>query len=105
MRMTSTLTYDGLMRDVVRISRELGPPVARLRVQPSHYWPRVEDGTETLRFEAHPFIKWLARWLPITPYIEMEVTKYRDADPMHDTRNGILYCSHAQADALRRAGA
>ncbi len=102
----STLTLDGLMRDIRRVMDEVGPPVfCHAQVRPSHYWPRVEDGTETLRFDAHPFIKWLARWLPITPYIEMEVTKYRDADPMHDTRNGILYCSHAQADALRRAGA
>ncbi len=61
MRMTSTLTYDGLMRDVVRISRELGPPGPHIQIRPSRHWARVENGTETLRFEAHPFIKWLAR--------------------------------------------
>ncbi len=95
----STLTLD----DLHRAAALLGPPVPRLRVQPSHYWPKVEDGTETLRFEAHPIIKWLARWLPITPYVEMEVTKYRDADPMQVKATGVIYCSHAQADVQRPA--
>ena len=95
----STLTIDAIYRAM----DALGPPVPRVQVCPSHYWPRVKDGTETLRFEAHPIIKWLARWLPITPYVEMEITKYRDADPMQVKATGVIYCSHAQAIALRRA--
>ena len=103
----TTLTFDDLSRDLCRIKKDLNMfsyYSSCALIKPGHYWPRVEDGVETLRFEAHPFIKWLARRLPVTPYVEMEVTKYRDADPIFDTRSSAIYCSHAQADVLRQVG-
>ena len=41
-----------------------------LKIYPQANWPRVQDGTRQVRFPAHPLICWLARWLPIKPYIE-----------------------------------
>ncbi len=78
------------------------PLFSSIRILPSHYWPQVEDGIETFRFEAHPIIKWLAKWFPITPYVEMERMKYKDSDPIFDESTGSLLCSYAQADYLRR---
>ena len=97
----TTLTFD----DMARAGNLFGPLSSGIQIRPSHYWPKVEDGTETLRFEAHPFIKWLSQWLPIDPYVEMELMKYRDADLMYDKRSGAIYCSYAQADAIRRRAA
>lgn len=72
-----------------------------IRIIISHHWPQVEDGTRIVRYEVHPFIKWLARWLPIDPWVEAEHTKYRDGDPIIDKARGILYCSPAQAEQMR----
>jgi hypothetical protein len=98
--MTTLTLYDLLHHPA---KNQLGRlvPVGGMSIHPSHHWPTIEDGTEMRRFPAHPIIRWLARWLPVTPYVEMEVTKWRDADPMYDKRSGALYCSHAQADMLR----
>ncbi len=46
--MEKSLTIDAIYQAM----DALGPPVPRVQVCPSHYWPRVEDGLETLRFEA-----------------------------------------------------
>lgn len=94
----SVLTMDKLREAMKLIPQPVPPPI---RVFASAYWPQVEAGAETVRFEAHPFIQWLARWLPITPYIEATYTQYRDADPLLDKARGVLYCSMAHERALR----
>ena len=55
---------------------------------------------ETVRFEAHPFIKWLARWFPIEPYVEGKYPRYKDCDAIIIGR--IVYCSPRQTAQLRR---
>lgn len=95
------LTLDKLCEAVESFIARVSPPP--LRIMPSHHWPKEVDHVDTVRFPAHPFVRWLARWLPITPYVEARYERYRDCDPLHDRERNILYCSHAQADALRRA--
>ena len=78
------------------------PAFGGLRIMASSHWPQVEDGTYRVRFPAHPFIFWLARWLSITPWVEAEYLKFQDADPLMDEACGIVYCSRAQEAYLRR---
>lgn len=76
---------------------------AGLKIVTSPNWPRKRVEDQTVRFPAHSFVIWLARWFPITPYVEATFPRYRDADPLIDERHGIVYCSPAQADELKRA--
>lgn len=41
-----------------------------------------------VRFNVHPIVKWLARWLPINPWIEAEYPD--EADPILMGR--IMFC-------------
>lgn len=77
-------------------------PVAAFLIFGQPHWPTVRDGTYVRRFPAHPLVCWLARWLPIDPYVDVEYPRYRDADPLVDARAGIIYCSVAQAETLKR---
>jgi hypothetical protein len=44
------------------------------------YFP--QDVTETVkRIPAHPIIQWLAKWLPIEPWVVITVKTYRDKPP------------------------
>ncbi len=56
----------------------------------------------TRQFKAHPMICWLARWLPITPYIEGTYPEFKDAAPFMLNNKTILVCSYRQLDALKR---
>ena len=71
-----------------------------LRISPQAHWPRVQDGARQVRFAAHPLICWLARWLPIKPYVEASYPRYRDRDPL--IIGDRLFCSFAQYDELKR---
>jgi hypothetical protein len=75
---------------------------AGLRIYAQANWPRIADGTRTVRFAAHPLILWLAKWVPLPTYQEVTFLKYRDADPLVDERRGLVFCSLAQAAELRK---
>jgi len=77
-------------------------PYAGFRIMATPHWPQVEDGTRTVRFECHPIIRWLARWLPIRPYVEATYINYKDSDMLLDRARGVVYCSLAQENVLRR---
>ena len=65
-------------------------------------WPRELVGYDTKQIPAHPFICWLARWLPITPYVEVQVPCYREMDMLLHGAADVVYCSHAQYAELCR---
>ncbi|MCP4900098.1 MAG: hypothetical protein GY906_24270 [bacterium] len=73
-----------------------------VRIMPSPHHPTEFSHMETVRFAAHPLIRWLARWLPIEPYIEAEYARQKDCAAIFNGYNNTLYCSLAQADYLRR---
>lgn len=77
-------------------------PFGGMQIIQSHHWPRVPDGVYVRQLTAHPIIHWLARWLPIDPWIDVEVPRFKDADPLIDTRRGVIFCSPAQFAELRR---
>lgn len=79
-----------------------GVGLGSYEVRPNKYWPTVVDGTRPHRVPAHPVICWLARWLPIAPYVEIQVPNVRDADMILDNQIGVIFCSPAQANALRQ---
>lgn len=70
-------------------------------IMPNNYWPKVQRGTEVVRFKADPIICWLAKYFPILPYVEAEYPRMVDADPIFDSSRGVLICSHAQAQAIK----
>lgn len=72
---------------------------AGLRIVADLNWPREFAGYETYRSPAHPFIIWLSRYLPITPYIEGQTPSYRDRDPL--IVGGTVFCSPRQYAELR----
>lgn len=75
-------------------------PLGAIQIFSDPNWPTEFSHMETVRFEAHPLIKWLARWLPIQPYVEVRYARYKDCDPLMSDR--AVYCSPRQADFLRR---
>lgn len=77
-------------------------PYAGIKIIPTSYWPQVVRGTETIRFKADPIICWLAKLFPILPYVEAEYPKLADSDPILMRYENIIYCSHAQAQALMK---
>lgn len=77
-------------------------PFGGMQIIQSHHWPMVPDGFGVKRIAAHPLIHWLARRFPIKPWIEAQVPRFKDADPMIDQRRGVIYCSPAQFAELRR---
>lgn len=73
-------------------------PAGDIRIVASPYWPKVPDGVEIKRIPAHPIVHWLARrGLPIDPWVEISVPKFKYADPIVYEKTGTLYCSPAQA--------
>ena len=78
-------------------------PLGGIRIQPFAFWPTVPDGFETKRIPAHPIVKWLARWLPIDPWVEISVPKFKDADAVLDQANNVIHCSYAQEQELIRS--
>lgn len=71
-----------------------------IRLQINPYPDPVYAGQETMKFQAHPLIKWLARWLPIKPYVEASYPRYRDPDPV--MMGNTVICTAAQARELKR---
>lgn len=66
-------------------------------------WPReVVDHEAARDYDIHPVVKWLARWFPIRPYVEYQRSIYRDADPQIHKGTSSIFCSPAQAEALKR---
>jgi hypothetical protein len=72
----------------------------KLIIQPN--WPVDLVGEETYRSPAHPFIKWLSRWLPIDPWVEYKRPLYRERDPLIHDASGTVFCSAKQYDRLKR---
>jgi hypothetical protein len=66
-------------------------------------WEQVVDKTITHRIPAHWFVCWLAKWLPITPYVEIREVTYKDADPYMSDSLGCIWCSPKQRDTLVKA--
>ncbi|MCK5444983.1 MAG: hypothetical protein KAI73_05120 [Rhodospirillaceae bacterium] len=74
-----------------------------VKVQVFEPWPQVATGKmRTRQFPVHPVIKWLARWLPITPYIEAKYPEFVDGEPFMLNNKTVLVCSRRQLDALKR---
>lgn len=70
-------------------------------------WPRRIAGYEDRSIPAHPHLVWLVehiRWLPRSwaVFSRYRAPLYRDNDPLIDERRGMIFCSAAQVDALRR---
>lgn len=95
----ATVTLADLEAAFKKLPAPLPPP---LRVMSSAHWPQEFSHMETMRFPVHPIIKWLARWLPITPHVEASFARYRDCPAMHDTERNVVYCSRAQEQIIRR---
>jgi len=71
------------------------------------HWPKLKtERTEVKRLPAHLHIVWLVerlRWLPRRwAWFEYDAPIFADAAPVIDEKHGLIYCSDAQADALRR---
>ena len=94
--MDDTLTVDKLLA-VMRSFPKVPPQV---KIYATVHWPVEFSHMETRRFEAHSIIKWLARWLPITPYVECYYPVYKDKPAMFDQRTGHVYCSLRQERAM-----
>lgn len=74
-----------------------------IQVQIHEPWPQEPTGRKVARrFQAHPFIQWLAKWLPIAPYVEGRYPEYRDIAPMMFKGKTVLVCSRRQLEALKR---
>lgn len=74
-----------------------------MRVIAARHWPREPDGVVLRRVPAHRLICWLARWLPVRPYTDIKVQRWRDAEPLVDWHRRVIFCSERQAEALRDA--
>jgi hypothetical protein len=79
-----------------------GGSVGSLRVMVVQPWPRVPLGVEAVRLPAHPIIIWLSRWLPIDPFVEIAVPRWRDADMLVDRDRGVVFCSAKQLAAIEQ---
>lgn len=77
--------------------------LAGLRIVVSHILPQ-ECVVVAKRLPAHPLIQWLARYLMIDPWVEIQAPQWRDKGLWIDRQHGLISCSPAQADALRRGG-
>jgi hypothetical protein len=80
-----TLTYEALRAQAKEWARLAPPPPCTpfgipLYIGPEP-WPQEDDGFIVHRYEAHPLVKWLARYLPITPYVEVQRRKTKDSNP------------------------
>jgi hypothetical protein len=70
-----------------------------VRVVSSEHWPKLR---RPRRMPAHPLIRWLARWLPIEPFVT--VTRIEYADPILHRASNTLYCHNEQREAMIEAG-
>ncbi len=80
----------------------LTAPLGGFRIYPNAHHPTEFSHMERQRWRAHPLICWLARYLPINPWVEAEFPRYRDCDPWVEQARGAIYCSLAQAANLRK---
>lgn len=101
--MSDTLTPEKLDQMILKAKamKQRQQPSIR-HVVASSYWPKEFSHMERQRWAAHPIILWLAKWLPIDPYVVSEHPRYNEREPMLNTETGVLYCSQAQEAALRR---
>lgn len=76
--------------------------IGGIQVMVNPYHPTEFSHWGKERWEAHPIIKWLAKWLLITPYVERKLAIHKDSDPLYYKEKGVLFCSPAQEQALRR---
>lgn len=67
----------------------------------SKFFPKHATRKYTVKFDVHPFIKWLSKFLPITPYIEADYPD--DADPLYMRANNTLVMGERTFDALKRS--
>jgi hypothetical protein len=67
------------------------------------YFKREVVGIEVHRVPAHKLFFWLARWLPIRCYVEVERRVFRYANPVIDDERGIIYCAPEQYEIVRSA--
>ena len=102
----STLTLEALreMREEMKAKQ---PPMLggapfysgyRFNVVRDH-WPQEKSHVETIRVPAHPIVQWLAKFLPIDPWVEMKIQHYRDCSPF--IWQGTLFLSVRQSDLLK----
>lgn len=90
--MDDSLTWEKLVATMKSLPK-VPPPVI---IYASAHWPTHVSRFQKRRFEAHPIIKWLARWFPITPYVETEYPIFEDDPAVIDQVSGRVYCSLRQ---------
>ena len=71
-----------------------------IQIVEAAYWPRNKEQRYDFTVPAHRFIVWLSKYFPIKPYVEGSGIRYVDSDPV--IMGGKLFCSPAQAQALRQ---
>lgn len=82
-------------------------PIPEIRVVPVGMWPKkmVQAGTDTriIRRDAHPIIRWLARFLPIIPYVEwpVQIPRYIEVDSDPIRMENTIYCSPGHAEQIK----
>ncbi len=60
---------------------------------------------EMRRVKAHPIICWLARYLPIYPYVEVEVETVVETEAALDRIRGVIYVGPKTYEQLRARAA
>lgn len=69
-----------ILDQALKLARQEGPII---KYQASTYWPRNKpDGVDIITCRAHPFVQWLARYIPFDPNEYFEVEKFTWADPI-----------------------
>ncbi|MGR3179873.1 MAG: hypothetical protein ACUZ8E_17675 [Candidatus Anammoxibacter sp.] len=71
-----------------------------IKIIPSKFWPQEKPEQYIVRYKAHKIICWLAKYLPIEPYVEAEYTRYVDNDPLI-VGGHTVHCSYAQYEQLK----
>lgn len=77
-----------------------GIPLGGVNVQVSHIIGKHPTRKYKERFEVHPIIKWLARFLPIKPFIEVEYSD--DADPIYFRDFNTLYVGKRTYEIIKQ---
>lgn len=98
--------FDAMRRD---FNAALGPrhPFGGVKIVVNPHHPVVPDGFDERRYAAHPLVVWLHRWinralgLSLDPDIVVKVQRWKDGPMLH--AGGVIYCSAAQFDAIKKS--
>lgn len=96
----NTLTLEK-MRDAQSLLSQNVQRIPAMPVMRVKEWPQEFSHFETIRHKAHPLVCWLAKFLPIDPWVEQKIPRHKDRQPF--VMQGRLFMSIRQADALAAA--